>query len=142
MENKVGRPSLYSKELAEKICDTIASEKIGLRRIVEKYDFFPPTSVLNRWLCTIPEFAEQYARARVQQTEIFVNEIIDIADNSTPENVQCARLQVDSRKWLASKLQPKKYGDRIQIDNSNEKEIIKDLKERKEKLDESNKKEY
>ena len=108
MENKVGRPSLYSQELAEKICETIAAEKIGIHRLIEKYDFFPCWSVINRWLNKFPEFEAQYARARVQQAEIFVNEIIDIADNSTPENVQCARLQVDSRKWLASKLQPKK----------------------------------
>jgi hypothetical protein len=56
-----------------------------------------------------PEFLEQYARARELQTDIFIDEIIDIAD-STENDVQRDRLRIDSRKWIASKLKPKKYG--------------------------------
>ena len=56
-----------------------------------------------------PEFLEQYARARELQTDIFIDEIIDIADG-TENDVQRDRLRIDSRKWIASKLKPKKYG--------------------------------
>ena len=42
------------------------------------------------------------------------------ADGSTyqvfdGEHVQRARLRIDSRKWLMSKMAPKKYGDRIEV---------------------------
>ncbi len=56
-----------------------------------------------------PEFLEQYARVSELQTDIFIDEIIDIADG-TENDVQRDRLRIDSRKWIASKLKPKKYG--------------------------------
>jgi hypothetical protein len=43
-------------------------------------------------------------------------ECLEIADKATPENVSVARLQVDTRKWAAARLAPKKYGDRISHD--------------------------
>lgn len=57
-------------------------------------------------------------RARETQAEIYVEEIISIADSSSEESgaVAKASLQVDARKWYASKVASKKYGDRIQQD--------------------------
>ncbi len=68
-----------------------------------------------KWLAQQPAFVEQYARAREQQTETWANEINDIADAATPEDFQVAKLRVDTRKWLLSKLAPKKYGDRLDV---------------------------
>ncbi|MRT15310.1 hypothetical protein GJV07_24135 [Enterobacteriaceae bacterium RIT711] len=73
---------------------------------------------------------QQYARAREVQAEILAEEIIEIADDSSGdvfvdddgreqtnhERVARSRLRVDARKWYASKLAPKRYGDRIQHD--------------------------
>lgn len=53
------------------------------------------------------------ARAREQQQDALVDECIDIADGATEETVQSARLRIWARQWQASKLAPKKYGDRI-----------------------------
>jgi len=59
-------------------------------------------------------FANQYARAREAQTEALAEQIIPIADDATEEDAQVARLRVDVRKWIASKILPKKYGDKVQ----------------------------
>ena len=74
------------------------------------------------------EFSEQYARAREAQAEIRADEIVDIADDDSndftadkdgkpvanSEHIQRSRLRVDARKWIAAKLLPKRYGDKIQ----------------------------
>lgn len=78
----------------------------------------PGTSTVYRWLADKPEFRELYARAREDQADTLADEIIDIADQKdgeadTPDSVNRARLRVDARKWIASKLKPKRYGDKI-----------------------------
>ena len=56
--------------------------------------------------------------AREEQADGFADEIIDIADSVTPETgeVAKAKLQIDARKWKASKLAPKKYGEKLELD--------------------------
>jgi len=82
----------------------------------------PAMGTVFRWLAD-PEhtrFREQYAMAREVQAETMADEIVTIADGSglgVEERVALSardRLRVDSRKWVASKLLPKKYGDKIQ----------------------------
>ena len=60
------------------------------------------------------EFAKRYARAKEIQLEHLADEILTIADSADNDSCQVARLQVDSRKWLLSKLVPKKYGDKVE----------------------------
>ena len=59
-----------------------------------------------------------YARACEQRVEVYASEIIELADEPIAPNdnaaVQRARLRVDTRKWLMSKLAPRKYGDRVE----------------------------
>jgi hypothetical protein len=63
-------------------------------------------------------FREQYELARRLQAEAYADEITMIADDAEPGTVQVQRLRVDARKWVASKLKPKKYGDRQAVDVS------------------------
>ena len=42
--------------------------------------------------------------------------MVDIADAATPENVQVAKLQADSRKWVAARMTPRRWGDRTAVD--------------------------
>lgn len=78
----------------------------------------------NLWLTESPEKADRYARARETLIARMAQELADIADEPaalTPDGkvdsaaVQKQRLQVDTRKWLLSKLAPKKYGDRLEV---------------------------
>ena len=73
----------------------------------------PAESTIYLWLLDNPEFSEKYARAREIQAEVYADEIIHISDEVKPDaaEVAKARLQTDNRKWIASKLRPKKYGD-------------------------------
>lgn len=89
----------------------------------------PCTTTVFVWLSKNAEFAEQYARAKTESADAFAEDMLDIADDSEDditidedgvprvnhENIQRARLRVDTRKWLASKLKPKKYGDKVAV---------------------------
>lgn len=115
-KRKTGRPSKYSDELAEKICEKIANGR-SLRSICAE-DGMPTTSTVCKWLIENKDFSEQYARAREKQADYFAEEIIEIADSAEAESaaVSKAKLQIDARKWAASKIAPKKYGDKQEID--------------------------
>lgn len=78
--------------------------------------------------------ADQYARARAMQGEAWASGVLDEADappnmiaNKHGESVvdpgwvQYQRLRVDARKWLASKVLPKQYGDRVDVTSGGEK---------------------
>lgn len=120
-----GRPSEYTVEVAATICERIASGD-SVRLIAESPDM-PAQSTIYLWLQEHREFSERYARAREAQAEHMQDEILSIADdgrNDTYEDesggvrtdqdvIARSRLRVDTRKWLMSKLAPKKYGDKV-----------------------------
>ena len=126
MRNKVkqGRPTDYTQELADLICERIATHGIGLKKLCEMYDDIPEKVTIRRWCLKYPQFRSQYAQAKFLQIETLVDEIIDIADDSShditltdqgkevcnSEFIARSRLRIDTRKWLASKLVPKVYG--------------------------------
>ena len=106
---KQGRPTTYSDSIAAAICGLI-SEGNSLRSICKSSEM-PSCSTVFLWLRHHPEFSEQYARAREEQADAIADECLDIAENEP--DVQRARLKIDARKWFASKMKPRKYGDRI-----------------------------
>lgn len=117
---KVGRPSAYSPEVTARICAQIADGK-SLRTIA-KMEGIPSLTTIFEWLGAKPEFAEQYARAKEAQADAMTEDMLEIAD-TPPQmgergidsaDVADKRLRIDTRKWLASKLKPKKYGDKIE----------------------------
>lgn len=121
----MARPSDYSPEIAETICTRLSLGE-SLRQVCAD-DGMPDKATVFRWLHRHAEFRDQYARAREALSEHWAEEIIEIADDSrgdtfvdddgnertNHEVVARSRLRVDSRKWLMSKLAPKKYGDKV-----------------------------
>lgn len=88
----------------------------SLRRICEPDDM-PSEAAVRGWaLKDLEGFAAQYARAREQQAETYAEEIVEIAD--TEKDAAIARNRIDARKWTASKLRPKLYGDRVEVEHS------------------------
>ncbi len=122
---KRGRPTLYSEALADEICELIMQGKA--LPDVAKAVHVDKTTIL-RWVEKHPDFCNRYARAREVQADVLAEEIIAIADDPATEEIQDGdetrtvisssavqrnRLRVDARKWYASKLAPKKYGDKL-----------------------------
>jgi chromosome condensin MukBEF complex kleisin-like MukF subunit len=110
-----GRPTGYSEAIADLICDAI-SEGGALYRLCEERSDFPAERTVYRWLDTHPGFAQKYARARELQQDREADKIVVIADEA--DDAAIARLRIDSRKWRAAKMAPKKYGDRLDLNHS------------------------
>lgn len=84
----------------------------------------PCQSTIYKWLRDVEGFSQQYARAREDQADFYLDEIIEISDDvstdtlvdgegnerTNNEAIQRSKLKVDTRKWVMSKLAPKKYG--------------------------------
>jgi hypothetical protein len=133
-----GRPTDYNQALADTICEAI-SEGRSLREICREEDM-PSKASIFRWLGLHKEFSDQYARAREEQAESLADEIVHLADTASnpvmvdgiplldsegnpvlladTASIAHARLRVDARKWVASKLKPKRYGDKLDIDQN------------------------
>lgn len=123
---KVGRPTKYTQELADKICHEIALG--NSMRTVCLADDIPSIATIFSWMRTNPEFLSQYARATEERTEALAEDILDIADDGTndwmeingrdvpdQEAIQRSKLRVETRKWIMSKMKPKKYGDKVDL---------------------------
>ena len=115
-KRKLGRPTDYTKDMADKICEKI-SGGLSLRAICAEPGM-PARGTVYRWLIENADFQDQYTRAREKQADYFAEEIIEIADSAEAESaaVSKAKLQIDARKWAASKIAPKKYGEKQEID--------------------------
>lgn len=133
----VGRPSDYNTQTADAICAKMA-EGYSLRSICEE-ESMPSVPTVFSWLRKFPEFLKQYEDAMELRAIYHAEELMDISDdgrndwmekrNKEGENVgwqvngeaiQRSRLRVDTRKWIASKLLPKKYGDKIEHEHKGE----------------------
>jgi transposase-like protein len=132
-----GRPTTYTSELTDNICERLAAGES--MRSVSRDEDMPAMSTLFKWLREHKEFSEQYAKAKEESADALVEDMLDIADNQVEQplivdgqpvkadgktvmikdgpSVQHARLRVDTRKWAASKLKPKKYGDKLDLNH-------------------------
>lgn len=135
-------PVRYSAALAERICERLAGGE-SLRGICSDAGMPPAHSVL-RWARDDKEgFSEQYARAREIGYTLLADEIISIADTpqigtksvskatgmeiTEGDMIEHRRLQVDTRKWMLSKMLPKVYGDKQQVEHSGSIDIASTL---------------
>jgi signal recognition particle subunit SEC65 len=157
-KRKIGRPTKNSKELAHVICHEIATTPKGLEYICANNPDFPNPKTIFAWRLEKDDFCKLYTRAKQMQIEAFVNDIIEISDDSSQdvmkdekgfekpnhEYMQRSRMRVDSRKWLAAKLMPRLYGERIAVENQDgtEQELKQQLIELQAKLNKQNEKDY
>lgn len=143
---KMGRPSAYSKALANAICTRVAAGD-SLRKIIED-EAMPSMSMVMRWLADEgnADFREQYARAREAQADLYFGQIIEIADTpqvgvktktivgggekdkdkvetAQGDMIEHRRLQVDARKFVVARLAPKKYGEKLELSGDPERPV-------------------
>jgi hypothetical protein len=123
----MARPSKYSIELTDKICDILSTSNRGLHSICEELNIAP--SSVYKWLAENKEFSDKYTRAREDQADFLADEMLKIADDAEGDNapfvgvnrIHRAKLQIETRKWIASKLKPKKYGEKLDVTSDGEK---------------------
>ena len=127
----MSRPSSFTQEKADGIC-ALLSEGLSLREVCAQ-EGRPDKSTVMRWLQQNSAFRDQYVRAKEIGVEALAEDILDIADDATNDwmerrdkdgenagwqfNGEAARrsqIRIDARKWLLSKLAPKKYGDKVE----------------------------
>jgi hypothetical protein len=121
-----GRPTRYDPQLAADICTRIANGE-ALRQICQD-EGMPVQSTVYLWLSRFHEFSDMYTKAREDQADTLADEIHAIADQMPMEKtdkegntsfdsayINWMRLRIDARKWTASKLKPRKYGDRVAL---------------------------
>jgi hypothetical protein len=100
----MGRPSSYTPEIAEIICDRLASGT-PLTTLCRESDDLPNVVTVLKWIRDFPEFAQLYSRARECCIELMAHEISEIADTSR-EGVKVERKEIGRccsvcRRWVA-----------------------------------------
>ena len=125
---QIGRPSMKTPELLEVFCERMANG-MSVKSIC-KMDDMPSERTINNWLNNDPDFVQQYTRAREQRADNLIEEILEISDEDTVTTrmngeveevvfdstaVARNRLRVDTRKWIAARMSPRKWGDKLAI---------------------------
>ncbi len=119
-----GEPIRFSQEIFDEICAQIAEGK-SVKSICLK-DGMPTERAFYKWLekAGNEHLVQQYAHARESQADTLFNDCLDIADQyeqtaekleGGTDHIQRAKLRIDTRKWMAGKLAPKKYGEKVAI---------------------------
>lgn len=127
----MARPSEYSPEVVDAICDRMVNGQ-GLLKICAD-EGMPGRVTVYRWLASNPEFRRRFAEAREALMDFYAEQILSIAFDESGDvildqgkdgktsavanhaKVQRDRLKVDSLKWTASRLFPKRYGDKMEL---------------------------
>lgn len=109
----VGRPTTYDAKVGEEICWLLIEGK-SLRKICERDDMPDRRTVIN-WMEAHPEFYAKYAKARRLQADLMDDLIIDTAESTNSDNANASRVKIAAYQWRASRLEPRRYGDKTAI---------------------------
>jgi hypothetical protein len=115
-----GRPPLpLHEDAADQILEAIADGQ-GLVSFLKQREDMPSYSTVMRWIRDNPEFAENYTRACEDMADNDADKISDVAQRVINGEIdpQAARVAIDAYKWSAGKRRPRKYGDKIEIDQT------------------------
>lgn len=132
---QVGNQTIpYDDAIADQVCNAIATQSKGLGTIIRDLGLDISPALIYKWISQNDSFRERYARAKADQARVLADEITEIADNTQegqiitekPDGVEIKRadmlehrkLRIESRKWLAAKLLPKVYGDKLDMNVS------------------------
>ncbi len=123
-----GRPCFeYDPVLAQEICLALSTTSKSLAKLCRENSHWPKRTTIFEWRLKYPEFANLYTIARQSQVDAFIDDVTDIADDTSRDDIEDekgnvkfnsewaarSRIKIDTRKWIACKLAPKVYGERI-----------------------------
>jgi len=120
-------------EVFELVCQEIEQTTTGMRKICLDhnssssafFDFIDNEKDEAKKLIK----AERYARARERQADFLADKMLEVAFDDVDDekdyvganHIQRDRLKVDTMKFIASKLKPKKYGDKLDLTTDGDK---------------------
>jgi hypothetical protein len=131
----MARPSDFTQEIADEICERIATTPRGIDFICESDEGLPSARTVHRWLNANEAFRQSYLRARERQADLLFDQCLEIADDNSNDTklvgaegaeheaansewISRSKLRVDTRLRMAGKLAPKKYGDAVHLKHS------------------------
>ncbi len=152
---KTGRPTKYSPEMVDLICDRVAVTSDGMATLCKKHDDMPNQETIREWEWKYPEFSARFQVALQHQQRYIMDsceqdlrDIImynDAQGNARVDagSVALQKAKVEHKRWQAVRLDKKRYGDRtIEAVEQKTDEALAELKKVTAKLDEKNKKAY
>jgi hypothetical protein len=110
----MGRPSKFTQQIADTICERLATAEGGLEEVC-KSDDVPEARTIYRWLNDDDKaaFRQSYARARDELADFMAHKAV--SESLVAKDAQLGRLHFDARKWAASKLNAKRWGDKVAL---------------------------
>lgn len=122
----------FNEEVAARICELVSTHTCGIKKLCAQYPDLPALDTIYAWRHRYESFSDQFLKAKKVQAELLAEECLDISDDSALDfietdtgKVKCnneyvnrSRLRIDTRKWIASKLQPKLYGDKVELEKT------------------------
>lgn len=126
------RPRRPTEDVVRRLCEALMMGQ-SLNEI-DRDPTMPTKRRVTQWLSdpAYANFRERYYNARRIQAELRIDEIFDIADDSSSdykpelddegnvvrmvpdnEHIQRSRIRIDTRKWFASKMLPRIYGEKV-----------------------------
>ena len=130
MGRQAGRPAIHNAQLEAEVLDRLS--RMSMVKVCDMTDM-PNRSTIYLWMDNVPGFSDKYARACSERADHRAEMIDDIAERCLSGEVdpQAARVAIDAHKWTASKLKPKKYGERLDLGNADGKpfsiELVKEF---------------
>ena len=126
-----GRPTDYTPEIAQRICDATATTTESYTKICETNRDFPAREIMRLWRYRHSQFKAMYEVAKQEQAELYVEELRERArdrsedlissaqgDKPNPAAIARDKLIIDTDKWIACKLLPKVYGEKQQVETT------------------------
>ena len=119
MTKKTGRPSDFTQEVFDIICERI-EDGASLRKVCNDDDKLPDRRTVQRWMARdgAEDLRRQYARAQDERADFHFEEAMEIANDvgTDRDAIAKARLQVDTLKWSCARMNPRKYSDKLNIE--------------------------
>jgi hypothetical protein len=121
-----GRPTIYSEELVNRMCELIENNPVSIQQLRENNDWFPGETAIHRWKTEHEGFRKRYIRAKKAQARLHIEQSIKIPDTLNLEEydpkianavVAKAKLQCEVRQWYAARLLPKEFSATTQVDS-------------------------
>lgn len=121
-------------EIINKICNYISNDGMAVRNVL-KMEGMPDSKTFYSWIDNDKDKLQQYARATTERADKIFEDILIISDSTADDIIkdkdgnevinhrviQRDKLRTDNRKWMLGKLNPKKYGEKLDVTTDGDK---------------------